>query len=90
MSNYKGLNNPSVPDMLKTSLNTINDVSHSARLYGRLFAYQDMTRFIVGKLEKGKFSLRDLQQHLKDELAKTHKQIDESENRRFGHLTNQK
>ena len=90
MSTYKGVNNPNVSDMLRTSLNTINDVSHSARLYGRLFAYQDVIRFISGKLKDGKFSLRDMQVYLNDELEKTHTQIDESENRRFGHLTNQK
>ena len=90
MSGYKGLNNPNVNDMLKNHMNAITNTSRSSRLYGRLFAFQDTARFVISKLQKKSFKLEDLQKFITDEIEKTHKQIDESEKRTFGHLTNQK
>ena len=90
MSGYKGLNNPNVNDMLKNHMNAITNTSRSARLYGWLFALQDTALFVVNKLKKKSFELKDLQKFITDEIEKTHKQIDESEKRTFGHLTNQK
>jgi|TARA_R100000030_G_C3213044_1_gene113876 hypothetical protein len=90
MSGYKGLNNPNVNDMLKNHMNAITDTSRSSRLYGRLFAFQDTARFVISKLQEKSFKLEDLQKFITDEIEKTHKQIDESEKRTFGHLTNQK
>jgi len=99
MSGYKGLNNPNVNDMLKNHMNAITETSRSSRLYGRLFAFQDMARFAISKLKENNFTLKDLESFIKDEIEKTHKQIDESEKRTFGnisnghsngHLTNQK
>tara|TARA_R100001163_G_scaffold18981_1_gene16778 strand:+ start:202 stop:474 length:273 start_codon:yes stop_codon:yes gene_type:complete len=90
MSGYKGLNNPNVNDMLKNHMNAITNTSRSSRLYGRLFAFQDTARFVISKLQEKSFKLEDLQKFITDEIEKTHKQIDESEKRTFGHLTNQK
>jgi len=90
MSGYKGLNNPNVNDMLKNHMNAITNTSRSSRLYGRLFAFQDTARFVISKLQEKSFKLEDLQKFITDEIEKTHKQIDESEKRTFGHLTNKK
>ena len=99
MSGYKGLNNPNVNDMLKNHMNAITNTSRSSRLYGRLFAFEDITKFVISKLKDKSFKLEDLQKFITDEIEKTHKQIDESEKRTFGnisnghsngHLTNQK
>jgi|TARA_R100000479_G_scaffold45540_1_gene21001 hypothetical protein len=88
MSGYKGLNNPSTNDLLKNHMNAITNTSRSARLYGRLFALQDTALFVVNKLKEKSFELKDLQKFITDEIEKTHKQIDESEKRTFGNLSN--
>ena len=88
MSGYKGLNNPSTNDLLKNHMNAITNTSRSARLYGRLFAFQDTAMFVVNKLKEKSFELKDLQKFITDEIEKTHKQIDESEKRTFGNLSN--
>ena len=88
MSGYKGLNNPNVNDMLKNHMNAITNTSRSSRLYGRLFAFQDTALFVVNKLKEKSFELKDLQKFITDEMEKTHKQIDESEKRTFGNLSN--
>ena len=88
MSGYKGLNNPSTNDLLKNHMNAITNTSRSARLYGRLFAFQDTALFVVNKLKEKSFELKDLQKFITDEIEKTHKQIDESEKRTFGNLSN--
>ena len=88
MSGYKGLNNPNVNDMLKNHMNAITNTSRSSRLYGRLFAFQDIALFVVNKLKEKSFELKDLQKFITDEMEKTHKQIDESEKRTFGNLSN--
>ena len=51
MSGYKGLNNPNVNDMLKNHMNAITNTSRSSRLYGRLFAFEDIARFVISKLK---------------------------------------
>ena len=88
MSGYKGLNNPNTNDLLKNHMNSITNASRSARLYGRLFAFQDTAMFVVNKLKEKSFELKDLQKFITDEIEKTHKQIDESEKRTFGNLSN--
>jgi|TARA_Y100000033_G_scaffold47592_1_gene53339 hypothetical protein len=88
MSGYKGLNNPNTNDLLKNHMNAITNTSRSARLYGRLFALQDTALFVVNKLKEKSFELKDLQKFITDEIEKTHKQIDESEKRTFGNLSN--
>jgi len=88
MSGYKGLNNPNTNDLLKNHMNAITNTSRSARLYGRLFAFQDTALFVVNKLKEKSFELKDLQKFITDEIEKTHKQIDESEKRTFGNLSN--
>ena len=88
MSGYKGLNNPSTNDLLKNHMNAITNTSRSARLYGRLFAFQDTALFVVNKLKEKSFELKDLQKFITDEIEKTHKQIDESEKRTFGNISN--
>jgi hypothetical protein len=88
MSGYKGLNNPSTNDLLKNHMNAITNTSRSARLYGRLFALQDTALFVVNKLKEKSFELKDLQKFITDEIEKTHKQIDESEKRTFGNISN--
>ena len=88
MSGYKGLNNPSTNDLLKNHMNAITNTSRSARLYGRLFAFQDTAMFVVNKLKEKSFELKDLQKFITDDIEKTHKQIDESEKRTFGILSN--
>ncbi len=88
MSGYKGLNNPNTNDLLKNHMNAITNTSRSARLYGRLFAFQDTALFVVNKLKEKSFELKDLQKFITDEIEKTHKQIDESEKRIFGNLSN--
>ena len=88
MSGYKGLNNPNTNDLLKNHMNAITNTSRSARLYGRLFAFQDTAMFVVNKLKEKSFELKDLQKFITDEIEKTHKQIDESEKRTFGNLSN--
>ena len=88
MSGYKGLNNPNVNDMLKNHMNAITNTSRSSRLYGRLFAFQDTARFVISKLKEKSFDLKDLQKFIIDEIEKTHKQIDESEKRTFGNISN--
>jgi len=88
MSGYKGLNNPNTNDLLKNHMNAITESSRSARLYGRLFAFQDTALFVVNKLKEKSFELKDLQKFITDEIEKTHKQIDESEKRTFGNLSN--
>ena len=88
MSGYKGLNNPSTNDLLKNHMNAITNTSRSARLYGRLFAFQDTALFVVNKLKEKSFELKDLQKFITDEIEKTHKQIDESEKRTFGNVSN--
>lgn len=88
MSGYKGLNNPSTNDLLKNHMNAITNTSRSARLYGRLFALQDTALFVINKLKEKSFELKDLQKFITDEIEKTHKQIDESEKRTFGNLSN--
>jgi hypothetical protein len=88
MSGYKGLNNPSTNDLLKNHMNAITNTSRSARLYGRLFALQDTALFVVNKLKEKSFELEDLQKFITDEIEKTHKQIDESEKRTFGNISN--
>ena len=69
-------------------MNAITNTSRSARLYGRLFAFQDTAMFVVNKLKEKSFELKDLQKFITDEIEKTHKQIDESEKRTFGNLSN--
>ena len=76
MSGYKGLNNPNTNDLLKNHMNAITNTSRSARLYGRLFAFQDTALFVVNKLKEKSFELKDLQKFITDEIEKTHKQID--------------
>jgi len=49
MSGYKGLNNPNTNDLLKNHMNAITNASRSARLYGRLFAFEDIARFVINK-----------------------------------------
>ena len=88
MSGYKGLNNPNTNDLLKNHMNAITNTSRSARLYGRLFALQDTALFVVNKLKEKSFELKDLQKFITDEIEKTHKQIDESEKRTFGSISN--
>ena len=88
MSGYKGLNNPNTNDLLKNHMNAITESSRSARLYGRLFAFQDTAMFVVNKLKEKSFELKDLQKFITDEIEKTHKQIDESEKRTFGSISN--
>jgi hypothetical protein len=88
MSGYKGLNNPSTNDLLKNHMNAITNTSRSARLYGRLFALQDTALFVVNKLKEKSFELKDLQKFITDEIEKTHKQIDESEKKTFGNISN--
>jgi hypothetical protein len=88
MSGYKGLNNPNTNDLLKNHMNAITNTSRSARLYGRLFALQDTALFVVNKLKEKSFELKDLQKFITDEIEKTHKQIDESEKRTFGNISN--
>ena len=88
MSGYKGLNNPNTNDLLKNHMNAITESSRSARLYGRLFAFQDTALFVVNKLKEKSFELKDLQKFITDEIEKTHKQIDESEKRTFGNVSN--
>ena len=88
MSGYKGLNNQSTNDLLKNHMNAITNTSRSARLYGRLFAFQDTAMFVVNKLKEKSFELKDLQKFITDEIEKTHKQIDESEKRTFGNISN--
>ena len=88
MSGYKGLNNPNTNDLLKNHMNAITNTSRSARLYGRLFAFQDTAMFVVNKLKEKSFELKDLQKFITDEIEKTHKQIDGSEKRTFGNLSN--
>ena len=88
MSGYKGLNNPNTNDLLKNHMNAITNTSRSARLYGRLFAFQDTAMFVINKLKEKSFDLKDLQKFITDEIEKTHKQIDESEKRTFGNLSN--
>ena len=88
MSGYKGLNNPNTNDLLKNHMNAITNTSRSARLYGRLFAFQDPALFVVNKLKEKSFELKDFQKFITDEIEKTHKQIDESEKRTFGNLSN--
>ena len=88
MSGYKGLNNPNTNDLLKNHMNAITNTSRSARLYGRLFAFQDTAMFVVNKLKEKSFELKDLQKFITDEIEKTHKQIDESEKKTFGNLSN--
>tara|TARA_R100000734_G_C3291611_1_gene83370 strand:- start:51 stop:350 length:300 start_codon:yes stop_codon:yes gene_type:complete len=88
MSGYKGLNNPNTNDLLKNHMNAITNTSRSARLYGRLFAFQDTALFVVNKLKEKSFELKDLQKFITDEIEKTHKQIDESEKRTFGSISN--
>ena len=88
MSGYKGLNNPNTNDLLKNHMNAITNTSRSARLYGRLFALQDTALFVVNKLKEKSFELKDLQKFITDDIEKTHKQIDESEKRTFGNLSN--
>ena len=88
MSGYKGLNNPNTNDLLKNHMNAITESSRSARLYGRLFAFQDTALFVVNKLKEKSFELKDLQKFITDEIEKTHKQIDESEKRTFGNISN--
>ena len=60
MSGYKGLNNPNTNDLLKNHMNAITNTSRSARLYGRLFAFQDTAMFVVNKLKEKSFELKDL------------------------------
>ncbi len=74
--------------MLKNHMNAITNTSRSARLYGRLFAFQDTALFVVNKLKEKSFELKDLQKFITDEIEKTHKQIDESEKRTFGNISN--
>lgn len=88
MSGYKGLNNPNTNDLLKNHMNAITESSRSARLYGRLFAFQDIALFVVNKLKEKSFELKDLQKFITDDIEKTHKQIDESEKRTFGNVSN--
>ena len=88
MSGYKGLNNPNVNDMLKNHMNAITNTSRSSRLYGRLFAFEDTAKFVISKLKEKYFKLEYLQKFITDEMEKTHKQIDESEKRTFGNLSN--
>ena len=88
MSGYKGLNNPNTNDLLKNHMNAITNTSRSARLYGRLFAFQDTAMFVINKLKEKSFDLKDLQKFITDEIEKTHKQIDESEKRTFGSISN--
>jgi hypothetical protein len=88
MSGYKGLNNPNTNDLLKNHMNAITNTSRSARLYGRLFALQDTALFVVNKLKEKSFELKDLQKFITDEIEKTHKQIDESEKKTFGNISN--
>lgn len=88
MSGYKGLNNPNTNDLLKNHMNAITNTSRSARLYGRLFALQDTALFVINKLKEKSFELKDLQKFITDEIEKTHKQIDESEKRTFGNISN--
>ena len=88
MSGYKGLNNPNTNDLLKNHMNAITNTSRSARLYGRLFAFQDTALFVVNKLKEKSFELKDLQKFITDEIEKTHMQIDESEKRTFGNISN--
>ena len=88
MSGYKGLNNPNVNDMLKNHMNAITNTSRSSRLYGRLFAFEDTAKFVISKLKEKSFKLEDLQKFITDEMEKTHNQIDESEKRTFGNLSN--
>ena len=57
MSGYKGLNNPNTNDLLKNHMNAITNTSRSARLYGRLFAFQDTAMFVVNKLKEKSFEL---------------------------------
>jgi len=77
-----------VNDMLKNHMNAITNTSRSSRLYGRLFAFEDTARFVISKLKDKSFKLEDLQKFITDEMEKTHKQIDESEKRTFGNLSN--
>ena len=88
MSGYKGLNNPNTNDLLKNHMNAITNTSRSARLYGRLFAFQDTAMFVINKLKEKSFDLKDLQKFITDEIEKTHKQIVESEKRTFGNISN--
>jgi hypothetical protein len=64
MSGYKGLNNPNTNDLLKNHMNAITNTSRSARLYGRLFAFQDTALFVVNKLKEKSFELKDLQKFI--------------------------
>ena len=71
MSGYKGLNNPNTNDLLKNHMNAITNTSRSARLYGRLFAFQDTALFVVNKLKEKSFELKDLQKFITDEIEKS-------------------
>jgi hypothetical protein len=44
--------------------------------------------FVVNKLKEKSFELKDLQKFITDEIEKTHKQIDESEKKTFGNISN--
>ena len=79
MSGYKGLNNPNTNDLLKNHMNAITNTSRSARLYGRLFAFQDTALFVVNKLKEKSFELKDLQKFITDEIEKTHKMSQKKE-----------
>ena len=89
MSGYKGLNNPNASDMLKNHMNAITNVSMSSRLYGKLFAIQDIAKFINSELENKTFTLKRLHTFLKEEIDDTHRLIDKCENNIYG-LTKKK